>query len=179
MGMFEHLPHNSQRVRLRRLRVSDFRAFHAYRSDAEVARYQGWEAMSEDEAMAFLRENGRDAQLEAGQWAQLGIASLDDDRLIGDFGVWLAHDARWAEFGVSLHPEAQGLGLAREATAALIGLLFAHTPAQSVVAGVDPRNAACIRMLQGVGMRLTQTVDAEYKGEPCSEHIFVLERPAA
>lgn len=179
MSLFDRLPHSAQRVRLRRLRPSDFRAFHAYRSDPDVARYQGWEVMSEDEAMTFLRENGRDARLEPGEWAQLGIASLDDDRLLGDFGVWLAPDARWAEFGISLHPEAQGLGLAREATAALIGLLFAHTPAQSVTAGVDPRNTACIRLLQGVGMRLVTTVDAEYKGEPCSEHIFVLERPAA
>lgn len=179
MGMFEYLPHSSQRVRLRRLRVSDFRAFHTYRGDAEVARYQGWETMSEDEAMAFLRENGRYAQLEPGEWAQLGIASLDDDRLIGDFGVWLAPDARWAEFGVSLHPEAQGLGLAREATAALVGLLFAHTLAQRVVAAVDTRNAACVRMLEGVGMRLVETVDTECKGEACREHIYALERPAA
>jgi RimJ/RimL family protein N-acetyltransferase len=85
MALFDHLPLSSQRVRLRRLRASDFRAFHAYRSDPDVARYQGWSPMSEDEAMTFLRENGRNAELEPGEWAQIGIASLDDDRLIGDF----------------------------------------------------------------------------------------------
>jgi RimJ/RimL family protein N-acetyltransferase len=93
-------------------------------------------------------------------------------------GVWLAPDARWAEFGVSLHPEAQGGGLGREAVAALIGLLFAHTSAQRVVAATDTRNLACLRMLERVGMRLVNTAEAEYKGEMCSEHVFALERPA-
>lgn len=179
MSLFDRLPHSAQRVRLRRLRPSDFRAFHAYRSDPDVARYQGWEVMSEDEAMTFLRENGRDARLEPGEWAQLGIASLDDDRLLGDFGVWLAPDARWAEFGISLHPSVQGGGLGREAAAALVGLLFAHTLAQRVVAATDTRNVACVRMLEAVGMRLVETANAEYKGEACREHIFALERPAA
>jgi RimJ/RimL family protein N-acetyltransferase len=179
MALFDYLPHASQRIRLRRLRASDFRAFHAYRSDPDVARYQGWSPMSEDDAMTFLRENGRDAYLEPGEWAQIGIASLDDDRLIGDLGIWLSPDASWAEFGVSLHPNVQNGGLGREAAAALVGLVFAHTPAQRVVAATDTRNTACLRMLEGLGMRLVNTAEAEYKGEMCSEHVFALERPAA
>ncbi len=50
MSLFERLPHGCERIRPRRLRASDFRNFHAYRSDAEVARYQYWAPMSEAEA---------------------------------------------------------------------------------------------------------------------------------
>lgn len=176
MSLFLHLPHVCERVRLRRLRPSDFRAFHAYRSDPEVARFQGWSPMTEDEAMSFLREHGPNAGLEPGEWAQLGIA-VDDDRLIGDLGVFLSADARWAEFGVSLHPDAQGGGLATEAAGALIALLFAHTPVQRVMAASDARNAACLGLLERLGMRLADTAEAEYKGEVCIEHVFVLDRP--
>lgn len=179
MSLFLHLPQSCQRIRLRKLRPSDFRAFHAYRSDPEVARYQGWSPMSEDEAMAFLREHGRNAGLEPGEWAQIGIASLVDDRLIGDIGVTLAMDGRWAEFGVSLHQDVQGGGLGREASAALIGLLFAHTSALRVIATVDARNAACVQMLERLGMRLADTISTECKGEMCTEHVFVIERGSA
>lgn len=179
MSLFLHLPQSFQRVRLRKLRPSDFRAFHAYRSDPDVARYQGWSPMSEDEAMAFLREHGRNAGLEPGEWAQIGIASLVDDRLIGDIGVTLAMDGRWAEFGVSLHPDVQGGGLGREAVAALIGLLFAHTPVLRVVATADARNGACLQMLERLGMGLVDTTTTECKGEICTEHVFAIERGSA
>ncbi|MFZ5635175.1 MAG: GNAT family N-acetyltransferase [Pseudomonadota bacterium] len=176
MSLFAHLPHACERVRLRKLRPSDFRAFHAYRSDPEVARYQGWTPMSEDEAMAFLREQGRNAGLEPGEWAQLGIAALAEDRLLGDIGVFLSPDAHWAEFGVSLHPDAQGGGFAAEAVGALIALLFAQTPVRRVVATSDARNAPCLRLLERLGMRAVDARQAEYKDELCTEHVFVIER---
>ncbi len=176
MSLFEYLPHVCPRVRLRRLRASDFRNFHAYRSDPEVARYQGWAPMSEAEATETLRDYSRNAGLEPGEWTQIGIAALDDDRLVGDVGVWLAPDGRLAEFGVSLHPQFQRGGLGLESAQALIALLFAHTPVQRVVAATDARNLACIGLLQRLGMRLADTAEAEYKGEACIEHVYVIER---
>ncbi len=176
MSLFERLPHVCERVRLRRLRASDFRNFHAYRSDADVARYQGWAAMSEAEATETLREYARNAGLEPGEWAQIGIAALDDDRLIGDLGVWLSPDGRLAEFSVSLHREFQRTGLGFESAQALIALLFANTFAQRVVAATDARNLACITLLQRLGMRLGDTAEADCKGEACIEHVYVIER---
>lgn len=176
MSVFEHLPHACPRIRLRQLRPSDFRHFHAYRSDAEVARYQGWAPMSEAEATETLRDYSRNAGMEPGEWAQVGIAALEDDRLIGDLGIWLAPDGRMAEFGVSMHREFQRSGLGLESAQAMIALLFAHTPAQRVVAATDARNVACIALLQRLGMRLADTAEADYKGEACIEHVYVIER---
>lgn len=179
MSLFLHLPHAAERVRLRRLRVSDFRGFHAYRGDPGVARYQGWETTTETETEALLRDLARNASgLEPGEWVQIGIAVQGEERdhLIGDLGVWLSPDQRTAEFGVSLATAAQGQGYAREAVSALIALLFAHTPVQRVVAISDARNAACLRLLGRLGMRHADTVGAECKGELCTEHLYVLER---
>ena len=179
MSLFEYLPHVCARIRLRKLRASDFRAFYAYRSDPDVARYQGWLPMSETEAADCLREYSRNAGLEPGEWAQIGIAAVEDDQLIGDIGVWLAPDGRWAEFGVSLHPQFQGHGMGRESTSALTALLFAQTAVQRVVAVTDTRNLACIALLQSLGMRLVDTAEAQCKGEACSEHVFAIERGRA
>ena len=178
MSLFLHLPHACERVRLRRLRVSDFRAFHGYRGDPEVARYQGWAATTEVETEALLRDLARNASgLEPGEWTQIGIADSAGDRLIGDLGVGRSPDARTAEFGVSLHPEFQHRGLAREAVAGLIGLLFAHTPVQRVVASSDVRNAPCLRLLEGLGLQHVGTAEATYKGEACTERLYAIERP--
>lgn len=178
MSLFLHLPHAAGRVRLRRLRVSDFRGFHAYRGDPEVARYQGWETTTETETEALLRDLARNASgLEPGEWVQIGIALQDGDRLIGDLGVWLSPDQRTAEFGVSLAASAQRQGHAREAAAALIALLFAHTPVQRVIASSDARNAPCLRLLDSLGLQHVDTAEATYKGEDCTERHYAIERP--
>lgn len=177
MSLFLHLPHTCERVRLRRLRVSDFRAFHNYRGDPEVARYQGWSATSESETEALLRDYARNAGLEPGEWTQIGIAGNADDRLVGDLGIGLSPDARIAEFGVSLHPAFQHQGLAKEAVAGLIALLFAHTSVQRVIASTDVRNAPCLRMLDRLGLQHVGTAQTTCKGEDCTELLYAIERP--
>lgn len=177
MSLFLHLPHACERVRLRRLRVSDFRAFHNYRGDPEVARYQGWVATSETETEALLRDYARNAGLEPGEWTQIGIAGNADDRLIGDLGIGLSPDARIAEFGVSLHSDFQRQGLASEAVAGLIALLFAHTSVQRVIASTDVRNAPCLRMLDRLGLQHVGTAQTTCKGEDCTELLYAIERP--
>lgn len=177
MSLFLHLPHACERVRLRRLRVSDFRAFHNYRGDPEVARYQGWSATSETETEALLRDYARNAGLEPGEWTQIGIAGNADDRLIGDLGIGLSPDARIAEFGVSLHPAFQRQGLAHEAVNGLIALLFAHTCVQRVIASTDVRNAPCLRMLDRLGLQHVGTAQTTCKGEDCTELLYAIERP--
>ena len=170
------LPYHCERISIRRLRPSDLRAFHAYRSDPEVARYQGWSTMSESEAVAFLHEQSSASLLEPDKWCQLGIAIRSDDQLIGDVGVCVAHDLEQAEIGFSLGATSQGKGFGNEAIRAVLDLLFMHTPIARVVAITDARNASAIRLLERAGMRMTSTVDAVFKGQPCVEHVFAIDR---
>ena len=132
--------------------------------------------MSAPEAAAFLHEQSSAALLESGEWCQLGIARRSDDQLIGDVGVCVAHDLEQAEIGFSLGAASQGKGYGNEAIRAVLDLLFVHAPIARVVAITDARNSPAIRLLERVGMRMTSTVDAVFKGQPCVEHVFVIHR---
>jgi RimJ/RimL family protein N-acetyltransferase len=74
-------------VRLRALRRSDLQAFLAYRSDPEVARFQGWAPISPEQAAAFLAEMAAPTAWPEGEWLQLAIARSADDALVGDIGL--------------------------------------------------------------------------------------------
>lgn len=169
------LPREHRRIRLRALREDDFAAFHGYRNDAVVARWQGWSPMDADDARIFLRTQGREPALANGGWVQLGIALREDDRLIGDLGVFLSEAGDWVEFGISLERAAQGHGYATEAVEALIALVHVHAGPLQVRARCDERNAACRRLLEGLGMRHVDTVQATYKGEVCIERHYHLD----
>lgn len=165
------LPRTGQRVRLRRLRADDLSAFAAYRADPVLARYQGWAPMSDEQALAFLLEMQAAAALVAGEWFQLGIASADNDALLGDIGVCLHTDGR-AEVGFTLAQGAQGRGLASEAVGLLVALLFERAEVQRIVGITDARNTASVRLMHGLGWVHTQTLQTVFRGEPCTEWVF-------
>ncbi len=164
------------RIRLRRLREDDLCTFHAYRSDAEVGRYQNWALMTETRALSFLREQAALNTHALGSWIQLGIADCDDDRLIGDLGIWRSADRSEAEIGISLERAAQGRGHGSGAMQTAIALLFAHTAVERIHAHADVRNLACLGMLKRAGFRRIDTRQAVYRGETCTEHVHVVER---
>jgi RimJ/RimL family protein N-acetyltransferase len=176
--LLARLPHRLERIGLRFLRADDLRAFHAYRSDPVVARYQGWDTLNRAQAAEFIAEQADTRARNPLAWRQVAIADLATDGLVGDLGIWLAHDASRAEFGVSLSPGAQRRGLATEAVGGLIGLIFDATGAAQVVARADTRNASSLALLRRVGMRHVDTVAIECKGELCTEHVFSLARAA-
>ena len=57
------------------------------------------------------------------------------------------------EFGITVAPSHQGQGYASEALHAVFGHLFGALGKHRVHASVDPRNDACIALLESVGMR--------------------------
>ncbi|MDQ3269212.1 MAG: GNAT family N-acetyltransferase [Pseudomonadota bacterium] len=174
--MFDRLPYQLERVRLRRLRSADLNDFLAYRRDPEVARYQGWAPMADSEASGFLEDHGRHVSLTPGAWHQLAIAQHESDLLIGDVGVWLSPDGSQAEIGISIASSFQGNGLGCECLKGLIELLFSATRVAEIVAHSDARNAACLSMLARSGMGRIDTRQVEYKGEACTEHSFSIRR---
>lgn len=175
--MIDRLPFRLDALVLRTLREDDLEAFHAYRSDPAVARFQGWAPMARSEAAAFLKaQAGRG--LSPGAWLQLGIALQDTDLLVGDAGVWLSGEGSRAEFGLSITPAVQGRGYGTEAVRGLLALLFASTAVQRVEACTDLRNLPCLAALERAGMVRTVVREAEYKGELCREQVFAVERSA-
>jgi ribosomal-protein-alanine N-acetyltransferase len=157
---------------LRRLEPNDLVAFQAYRCDPKVGRYQGWSAMSADEATAFLSDMHACQLLRPGTWLQLGIAEPGSMRLIGDIGLRLADSQDEAEVGFTLSPQAQGRGIATVAVSAAIEFEFRHTPAKRVIGITDARNIASIRLLARVGMQKLGSAPAVFRGESCVEDSY-------
>jgi len=150
-----HLPLETPRLLLRAFTMHDAEAFARYRSDPEVARYQGWTApFSLAQAHTFI------AGLEAvppgtpGAWYQLAIERKADGVMVGDCAfVTLARDPRQAEIGFTLAREFQGQGYATEAVSRLLEALFGALGLHRVRANCDPDNPASARVLTRVGMR--------------------------
>jgi RimJ/RimL family protein N-acetyltransferase len=172
-------PRRTPRLVLRRFSRDDLDDFHAYRSDAELARYQGWSPMSRDHAALFLAEMCDADFGVAGEWFQVAIALADSGRVIGDLGIQLRKtEPAVAEFGFTLAGLHQGRGYALEAARATLEVVFDRTEAVRVEAVTDARNAPSVRVLRKLGMRRAQVRLTEHKNEPCTEEVYVLERPA-
>jgi RimJ/RimL family protein N-acetyltransferase len=166
------LPRIKRNVRLRRLRPDDVDDFHAYRSDPELARYQGWSAMSRTQAAAFISTMDRVPLFPLGEWFQLAVSDVTTDRLVGDVGLRLYSDASAVEIGFTICRPAQGRGMATAAAEAAMELCWDCTSARAVIGITDARNEPSISVLRRLGMRSIEIRQAVFKGEPCEEHVF-------
>ena len=133
--------------------------------------------MSSSDATAFLKEMSTAAFGTTNEWFQLGIAERSTDRLIGDIGVCI-HDSKdkHAELGFTLAADSQGRGLGSEAVRQALAMLFESFDIARVVAITDTQNHATARLLQRVGMKLTETLVSDACGETRSEHVFAVGR---
>ena len=143
------------RLLLRPFQAGDLEAFVAYRSDPEVARYQGWDpTYSMADAQRFLVEQRGVGFAQPGAWLQLAIVDRATGLLQGDCAVRGASDQpATAEVGVTLARGSQGRGVATEALTAVLSELFARHAMHRVVAQVDDRNAPVQRLLDRLGFR--------------------------
>jgi RimJ/RimL family protein N-acetyltransferase len=143
----------TERLLLRRFRADDAPAVAAYRSDPDIARYQGWDApFALADAEAFVAAvSGADPR--AAGWFQYALELRAGGALSGDVGV-NRHDAgRQAEIGFTLAPRFHGRGYAAEAVARVVTHLLAEEGLHRVHASVDARNAASARLLERLGFR--------------------------
>lgn len=163
-------PINGLRVCLRQLRMKDLAAFHAYRSDLEVGRYQGWSPMSIDDATDFIASMVSVAAPRPGMWVQLGITLLDSDTLIGDVGLYLNPEGTVAQIGYTCASAHQRKGLGSEAVRLLLDALQANTNCRRVVALIDSRNIASERLLIRLGFDLE---GAETKHDDSGQYVEV------
>jgi aminoglycoside 6'-N-acetyltransferase len=158
--------------------VEDVEAFVAYRRLAEVARYQSWDtSYSMNDGEQFLAEQQRVEFGEPGPWVQLAAIDRGTGELCGDCAARVVDDeSGGAEVGVTFAPAYQGVGLAREALAAVVGALFEEHGVHRVYAETDDRNTGVHRLLERLGFRCEgRLVDAErFKGEWCTVRIYAL-----
>ena len=145
----------SERLIIRRFDSADAEPLAAYRSDAEVARYQAWECPYPlDEAEKFIASLRGLAPGTSGSWFQFAIGLAPSGPLIGDIGLGTASgDIRQAELGFTLSTAHQGRGYATEAVAQVVRYAFDRLELQRVYSLTDSRNRGAQRLLERLGLR--------------------------
>jgi RimJ/RimL family protein N-acetyltransferase len=165
------------RLRLDRLGAADAPLLFAYRGDDAVARYQGWKPADLAAAQTFIAEQSLLAFRTPDSWCQLAIRDKVTGELFGDFGVHFpASTDDPIEFGLSLRPDRQGQGFAREAMAAVLDLAFGDWGYRRAVGSVDPRNVSSMALLRSLGFRQEAHHVESYffRGEWVDDVIFAL-----
>lgn len=145
----------TERLFLRPISLSDVEAVFAYRSNAEVNRYQGW--ISEDlaDVNSFIQNRVSPEFDVADTWFQFVLILKENNELIGDLGIHFHADhANEVELGITLDARHQQKGFASEAVQSVIRFLFSDCAKQKITASIDPRNTASIQLFERLGFCL-------------------------
>lgn len=171
-------PVRTARLELRPLTGADATDLIAYRSLEEVSRYVPFEPMTAADIAGKL-EGGwsRRAIGAEGEALSLGVELAETGRVIGDVMIFF-HSAthRSGEVGWVFHPDCAGHGYATEAAHALLHLAFDDLGLHRVIARVDARNDASLRLCDRLGMRREALLVANewFKGAWSDEVDFAL-----
>ncbi len=165
----------TERLRLRSWRKSDFRPYHAILQHPDVHRHFGPEPMSAEECWRRLMAGAGGWQLNGfGTWA---VERISDGKLIGSAGIFTAWRGLDPEFGeepemgwIFAH-EVHGMGMAGEACRAVLEWVEANLQPTAVWAIIAPANDPSLKLAAKLGFeRLHET---DYHGDPT----VVLRRP--
>ncbi|MCB0080278.1 MAG: GNAT family N-acetyltransferase [Caldilineaceae bacterium] len=169
---------STPRLHLRSFAETDLTALVAYRSDPEVARYQGWPRPYTAEMGQALIDEMMNKPLDVqGAWLQIAIEQKESGVLMGDC-AFAVRDSRGqqAEIGYTLARPFHGQGYATEAITRLLQYLFDERGLHRVHASCDTQNAASIRLLERLGMRREAHFVENYwdDGQWTSEYLYAM-----
>lgn len=142
----------TERLTLRRPRLSDAPDVLLFRGDWEVQKYNGPVFKEIAEAQALIEDlNAEFAEQEGVSWA---VALTRSDKVIGLFGFhhW-SHYHRRAEVGYDMARAYWGKGLASEALRAMIPFGFAQMNLHRIYAGTIADNHESVRLLERLGFQ--------------------------
>lgn len=135
---------DTPRLRLRTARPDDLEAMHAVLSSVEATRYWSTPPHADlDRTRSWLQAM---IDIPAGQGEDFVVEH--EGRVIGKTGLY-----RFPEIGFILRPNSWGQGLASEALTAVLARGFDIHGLDAVIADVDPRNVASLRLLARQGFR--------------------------
>ena len=148
----------TERVRLRGIRGSDFEDYAAFYADPEVTRFIGtgetWDRGRSWRHMAFA----------VGHWQLEGVGTwVAEERATGTFlgmiGFW--EPATWPGFELAWHLARRhwGQGYATESARAVLAHAFLVWQRNHVMSLVNPKNLPSIRVAERIGERLEGRID--------------------
>lgn len=148
-------PVHTARLALRPLSAADTEDLVAYRSLEAVCRFVPFAPM-DGAAVADKLHAGWSRRVITGdgEGLTLGVELATTGQLIGDVVLFFASaEHRGGEIGWVFHPGYAGHGYATEAAHAMLHLAFDRLALHRVIARVDARNEASLRLADRLGMR--------------------------
>lgn len=170
------LPVRTERLLIRRPRMEDAAALHAWYGDEQVARYLLTPALSREEMEAELVRRTSEGTDRADV---LPLVVEHDGDVIGDLVLFLKSPSySQGEVGWTVNPAFGGRGFATEAARALLDLAFGHYRMHRVYADLDARNERSRLLCERLGMRLEMHALRDYwsKGEWTDTYRYALLR---
>lgn len=158
---------STARLRLREFLASDAPAVLRYQNDPEYLKFYEWESRTPQEVQEFINLF-LDWQAETPRSKyQLAITLSQSGKLIGNVGIrQMTAESREAVLGYELDPQYWGMGYASEAAHAMLDFAFTTLGILTVTAEVIAENQRSQRVLERMGMQLTQRSQADqyFKG---------------
>jgi RimJ/RimL family protein N-acetyltransferase len=146
----------TERLRLRELRETDFPAYAAMCADPEVMKYLGGGPLAAEDAW-------RQLAMFAGHWALRGFGmwavETREGELVGRIGLHFPHGWPERELGWAIARAHWGRGYAFEAAAAARDHAFRDLQWPSLVSYILPENSRSIRLAERLGARRTGEID--------------------
>lgn len=166
----------TERLKLRRFKDDDLEHFYQYRANPDVAKYQGWQNYTYEQAITFIEKQKIAIANIPDTWVQVAIEHKKSGRLIGDFGIHtLKLPINTIEVGFTLDPEYQKQGYASEAFKGLIHHLFNVLHKEKIQAIAVEQNDSSIKLLKRMGFRQVKKIENSlFKGQLVNEFVFEL-----
>ena len=139
----------TNRLYLRNLREEDVPVIHAYRSDPDCARYQRWENTSKEAVTAFVRKFERSEFLSRQEEQHYAVCG--DGMLVGDLSYFHTEEDRCVTLGITISPEHQRKGYAKELLSAVVSAVKEKYPELDIVALIDWENTSSIALFESLG----------------------------
>ncbi|KQL42097.1 hypothetical protein AN960_02275 [Bacillus sp. FJAT-25509] len=178
MSKLEFFEIETSRLKLRRFKDEDVSNFYKYRSNPDVAIYQGWENYTYEQAINFIEKQKTAEMNIPDSWVQVAIEHKMDGQLIGDIGVHTLLDpANQVEVGFTLEPLYQNKGFAFEALQGIFEYLFNELNKEKINAIADEENSSSIKLLRKLGFQQIKIIENSYfKNQYVTEIMFELSK---
>lgn len=139
----------TDRLTIRPMTVSDVPALREWMPDKSIYTYwgKGPSKAEKNPELLFEKEEKLTKNF------HLGIATRDNNKVIGDIWVYLIEKDRMASVAVRLSTKVHGRGYGTESLSAMTRFCFANTELQRLWAEVDVRNIASCKMLEKCGYK--------------------------
>jgi RimJ/RimL family protein N-acetyltransferase len=173
------LPIETERLQLRAFGPADLDSLVAIQGDPEAVRYVPYGPRDRSDLAPVLERKITGTTLrDSDDRLELAVVRRDTGELIGDVLLAVRGEPEHGvlEVGYIFAATHGGHGFATEAVRALLDLAFGELGARRVIARVDTRNTASLKLLDRIGLRQEALlVENEYfKGELSSEADFAI-----